>query len=252
MGVFILILSYRLAVAKHRIFLVGQKANCYSPDVSWIDRQDARHRFFYSLLVAFAVSLAVRELVRFWTLSIIAWDVFATSALIFTWLTITFTPANRLRQRAREQDLSRMLIFIFVVLAACSSLFAVGFLLHTNKAEQRPHLGTHLVISLYAVVVAWLLAHTVFALRYAHTFYGDDNDPATDTHAGGLQFPNEEKPNYMDFAYFSFVIGMTFQVSDVVITSRNMRRLVLLHGILSFGFNTVILALAINTASSLL
>jgi uncharacterized membrane protein len=220
--------------------------------VSWIQKQDARHRFFYSLLVALMIGLAMHGYVRFWTLSIIVWDVFASCALVFTWLTITFTPAERLRPRAREQDLSRLLIFIFVVVAACSSLFAVGFLLHTNKSAQQPHLGYHLALSLYAVIAAWSLAHTVFALRYAHTFYGDDRESRNHRHAGGLQFPSESNPNYVDFAYFSFVIGMTFQVSDVVVTSREMRRLVLLHGILSFGFNTVILALAVNTASSLL
>lgn len=220
--------------------------------MNWVHKQDARHRFFYSLLVAIAAGSALHAFVRFWTLSIITWDVFATTALMFTWLTITMTPTERLRPRAREQDLSRMLIFIFMVVAACCSLFAVGFLLHSNKAEHRPHLGYHLALSLYAVVTSWLLAHTVFALRYAHTFYGDDEDPQTDLHAGGLEFPNEENPNYIDFAYFSFVIGMTFQVSDVVVTSREMRQLVLLHAILAFAFNTVILALAINTASSLL
>lgn len=220
--------------------------------MDWVHKQDARHRFFYSLLFAIAVGFAVHGFVHFWTLSIITWDVFATAALIFTWLTITMTPAERLRPRAREQDLSRLLIFVFVVVAACSSLFAVGFLLHQNKGEQQRHLGLHLALSLYAVIAAWSLAHTVFALRYAHTFYGDDEDAETDRHAGGLEFPNEDTPNYVDFAYFSFVIGMTFQVSDVVVTSREMRQLVLLHGILSFGFNTVILALTINTASALL
>ena len=90
-----------------------------------------------------------------------------------------------------------------------------------------------------------------FGLRYAHTFYGDPDGPAgPQQHAGGLDFPGGRLPDYMDFAYFSFVIGMTFQVSDVQITSREFRKLVLLHGMLSFGFNTVILALTINTVST--
>ena len=108
-------------------------------------------------------------------------------------------------------------------------------------------------MSLVAVVSSWMLVHTVFGLRYAHTFYGDpDGAAGAQQHAGGLEFPECRSPNYMDFAYFSFVIGMTFQVSDVQITSREIRQLVLLHGMLSFGFNTVILALTINTVSSLL
>ena len=89
--------------------------------------------------------------------------------------------------------------------------------------------------------------HTVFGLRYAHAFYGDSDEVGQDRHAGGLEFPGERMPDYFDFAYFSFVIGMTCQVSDVQITSRRMRRLALTHSVLSFGFNTVILALAVSS-----
>jgi uncharacterized membrane protein len=144
-------------------------------------------------------------------------------------------------------------IFVFVLLAACAGLFAVGFLFFTNKNAQHPHFTLHLLMSLLAVISSWMLVHTVFGLRYAHTFYGDhDNSAKEDEYAGGLLFPGETMPNYMDFAYFSFTIGMTFQVSDVQIVSREFRQLVLLHGMLSFGFNTVILALTINTVSALL
>jgi uncharacterized membrane protein len=185
-------------------------------------------------------------------MSIGAWDVFAICALSLAWLTILTTPPQQLRRRAQEQDISRTLIFVFMVLAAGSSLFAVGFLLHSNKGEQHPsHQVVHLAFALVAVVGAWCLAHTVFGLRYAHTFYGNA-DGTGQQHAGGLDFPGGKEPDYMDFAYFSFVIGMTFQVSDVQVISRDMRQLVLLHGILSFGFNTVILALAINTAAAFL
>jgi uncharacterized membrane protein len=97
-----------------------------------------------------------------------------------------------------------------------------------------------------------MLVHTVFGLRYGHAYYGDPDGPGPISHAGGLEFPGDQEPNYVDFAYFSFVIGMTFQVSDVVITSRDFRKLVLVHGMLSFGFNTVILALALNTVSTVL
>jgi uncharacterized membrane protein len=218
---------------------------------SWIARQDARHRLLFSICVAAAVAVALHGRVRSWTLAMGTWDVFAVCVLSLAWLTIFTTPAEALRRRAQEQDLSRTLIFLFIVIAACSSLFAVVYLLHTSKGDQRPHLVLHLLMTLFAVIGAWCLAHTVFGLRYAHTYYGDADDPDRQEHAGGLDFPSEPMPNYIDFAYFSFVIGMTFQVSDVQITSREMRKLVLLHGLLSFAFNTVILALAINTVSSL-
>jgi uncharacterized membrane protein len=135
-----------------------------------------------------------------------------------------------------------------VVIVACAALFAVAFIIRHAKPEQ--HLTTHLLLALATVVLSWLLMHAVFGLRYAHNFYGDSETDAEE-HAGGLEFPGNAPPDYRDFAYFSYVIGMTCQVSDVEVSSRAMRRLVLLHGVLAFGFNTVILALTINTVSSL-
>jgi len=150
------------------------------------------------------------------------------------------------------EDVSRFAIFIFVVMAACAALFAVGFLIRTNRAELRGHLTSHLLLALGTAASSWALVHTVFSLRYAHIFYGDSDEDAGDQQAYGLDFPGEKIPDYSDFAYFSFVIGMTCQVSDVQVTSGRMRRLTMLHGILSFGFNTVILAMLINTVSGLL
>ncbi len=100
------------------------------------------------------------------------------------------------------------------------------------------------------VIFSWALVHTVYGLRYAHAFYGDSDEPGVNRHAGGLIFPGDRPPDYFDFAYFSFVVGMTCQVSDVQITSRRMRRITLFHSVLSFGFNTIILALLINIAVS--
>lgn len=221
--------------------------------VNWIARQDARHRVAISFLIAAIVWFVLRGRVQTSTQSIVTWDVFALCVLGLAWLTILTTPPEKLRARAQMQDLSHILIFIFVLAAACAGLFAVGFLFF-NKAVvmERSHFFVHLLTSLVAVICSWMLVHTVFGLRYAHTYYGDPDGPAgPKPHAGGLQFPGDREPDYMDFAYFSFTIGMTFQVSDVVITSRDFRILVLLHGMLSFGFNTVILALTLNTVSAL-
>lgn len=218
----------------------------------WISHLDARHRVGISAALSIAVFLLLRRQVRFSTELLASWDVFAGSVLLLAWLTIFTTPRERLRFRAQSQDLSRTLIFLFVIVAACAGLFAVAFLLGTNKGEANRHLTGHLGITLLAVAFSWALVHTVFGLRYAHTFYGDRNAPHDPGHAGGLQFPDEDHPDYLDFAYFSFVIGMTFQVSDVEVTSRTMRKMVLLHSALSFGFNTIILALMINTVSGFL
>ena len=89
---------------------------------------------------------------------------------------------------------------------------------------------------------------TTFTLRYAHMFYGN-NEQKPDTHAGGLEFPNDDEPDYLDFAYFSFNVGMTFQVSDVQVTSKRIRKMVLLHSLISFLFATIMIALTINLIS---
>jgi uncharacterized membrane protein len=221
--------------------------------MNWIAKQDARHRIAISLTMAVVAWFGLRGRVQTSTQSIVTWDVFALSVLVLAWLTILTTPPEKLRARAQKQDLSHILIFIFVLVAACAGLFAVGFLFFNKTVViQRSHFIGHLLITLVAVICSWSLVHTVFGLRYAHTYYGDPDGPhGPKPHAGGLEFPGDREPDYMDFAYFSFVIGMTFQVSDVVITSRDFRKLVLAHGMLSFGFNTVILALTINTVSAL-
>jgi uncharacterized membrane protein len=219
-----------------------------------IAKMDARHRIIIAVVLAIAVWFALSRNLPSSTRTIITWDTFAITTLILAWLTIVTTPPDKLRARAQKQDLSHILIFIFVLVTACAGLFSVGFLFFSKQAFQEPvHFWIHLFAALIAVICSWMLVHTVFGLRYAHTYYGDPDGPlGPKTHAAGLQFPGDREPDYVDFAYFSFVIGMTFQVSDVVITSRDFRKLALVHGMLSFGFNTVILALALNTVSTVL
>src|SRR5438270_12555768 len=217
-----------------------------------IARLDARHRLALGIVAAVAVHLSLRGQVRLSTGLIASWDTFAFLVVALDWLTILTTPHRQLRARAREQDLGRLFVFLFVVIAASAALFAVGFLIRVNKEQMHGHFTIHLLLTLLTVVLSWSVLHTVFGLRYAHAFYGDSEEMGEQRHAGGLLFPGEHDPDYFDFAYFSFVVGMTCQVSDVQINSRRMRRLTLTHSILSFAFNTVILALLINTVSSLI
>ena len=214
-----------------------------------IAKMDAHHRLLLGFVLAAIVGLSLRTH-ALWTASLATYDTFAFAILGLIWVTVTLTPQDEIRAVAQGQDVGRTVIFIFVIIAACAALFAVAFLIRSGKPEEQ-HLSIHLLLALATIVLSWLLMHAVFGLRYAHRFY-DDSAIDAEKHAGGLQFPEEDLPDYRDFAYFSFVIGMTCQVSDVDVTSREMRRLALLHGILSFGFNTVILALTINTVSSFL
>jgi len=220
--------------------------------VDLVCRPDARQRLVLGLAIGAATFVVLRGHFRFASAAIAAWNAVAAVILALDWVTILTTPQRKIRQLAQQQDLSRFLVFIFVVIAACAALFAVGFLVKAHKGQSGGHFVIHLLLTLCTVVFSWALLNTVYGLRYAHTYYGESDQAGGQQHAGGLIFPGDRPPDYFDFAYFSFVIGMTCQVSDVQITSRRMRRITLFHSVLSFGFNTMILALLINTVSGLL
>jgi len=150
------------------------------------------------------------------------------------------------------QPTGRKLIFLFVVVAACASLASVAYLLGMAKGLEGWRLASHILLALATVILSWLVLHTVFALHYAHLFYHEPQIPGSTRIARGLVFPDGEiEPDYLDFAYFSFIIGMTSQVSDVQINSRKFRHWALLHGMVAFGYNTAVLALSINIISGL-
>jgi uncharacterized membrane protein len=209
---------------------------------------EARMRCVIALMIGVAGYFGFGHFASRPTAIIAGWDSFAVSLLALLWLAILGSGIDHIRYRACTQDLSRAVIFFFTIAAACSSIFAVIFLLAAAKTTS--HLGLHATLSIVAIVASWCLVHTMFAMRYAHAYYGEGLVPKA--HAGGLEFPSDDAPDYLDFAYFSFVVGMTCQVSDVQITAKSLRTLALIHGILSFCFNTIILALTINTLSGLL
>jgi len=220
--------------------------------VDLVCRPDARQRLVLGLAAGAATFVALRGELRFASAAIAGWNAVAVVILALDWVIIWTTPQRKIRQLAQQQDLSRFLVFIFVVVTASAALLAVGFLVSVKSSQSGGHFIAHLLLTLMTVVFSWTLVHTVYGLRYAHAFYGDSDEPGVNRHAGGLIFPGDRSPDYFDFAYFSFVIGMTCQVSDVQITSRRLRRITLFHSVLSFGFNTMILALLINTVSGLL
>jgi uncharacterized membrane protein len=213
-----------------------------------IAKMDAHHRYACALLAAGITGLALRSH-PVATASLASFDTFAFVSLTLIAIAVGSTSSQQIRLVAKQQDVGRTIVSVFVIAAACAAVFAVAFLVRGGKSSSRTPFTLHLILAVTTVVLSWLLTHMVFGLRYAHNFYGDDESRAA---KHGLQFPGEAHPDYRDFTYFSFVIGMTCQVSDVQVTSRAMRRLVLLHGILSFGFNTVILAFTVNTVSGVL
>lgn len=180
---------------------------------------------------------------------ILGWDAFCLSLIVMSWILFFTTTNHELCAVVEKQDDGLKVIFMIVLVAVCFSLFGTLLLLN-SKGESTFNKVFHTIVSLSPVFLSWLLLHTTFAIRYAH-LYHDHNKLNTGSNVGGLDFPTKEEPDYLDFAYFSFVIGMTFQVSDVQVNSRVIRRFVMLHSLISFVFNTIIVALTINTIAGL-
>lgn len=219
-----------------------------------INQFDAHHRLYISLSISLVVFLAAYERFSAGTHFMITWLTYALSSLTLSWITILTSHPAEVKHDAHAQDSSRTLVFLFAVAAALASLFAIVILLKGSAENMKQDLANQIIIPFACVISSWWLVHTVFTLRYAHFYYCDmeKDDKHKKIKPGGLTFPEENEPDYLDFTYFAFVIGMTFQVSDVQITSKKIRRLAWMHGVLSFAFNTIIVALTINIISGLI
>ncbi len=213
---------------------------------------DASPRLLISIVVSGLVCLLLPYTMHLPIRVIVTWDVGALCYLTLAWNVIASASPGRIRRWVQRHDASSWVLFALAISASCASLVAVCFVLATAKGQPPITMIVHVALSLVSVVCSWFLVHTLFALRYAHSYYGDIDPSPRYLKAGGLNFPDdEENPNYWDFAYFSLTIGMTFQVSDVSISSNVLRRLAMLHALLSFAFYTVILGLSISLISNL-
>ena len=220
-------------------------------------RISARYRLLLGLglgVLAWARTPASPGHISQW---VAAWDAFAAATLLLIAAAIFTANAARIREVANDEDPSRALSFGFVLVAALASLLGVVALLSSTKDPGHPTrlmakgMPLNVALSIAAVFEAWLLVHTIFTLRYAHIFY--DNDEAAGGDTGGLEFPGQDpEPDYLDFAYFAFTIGMAAQTADVTIPGRRQRRIALLHALISFSFNTAIVALSISAIGGLL
>ncbi len=179
------------------------------------------------------------------------YDIGVMTMLVWLWTIALRSSASQTRARAAAQDPGRDAVLVLTLVAVVFGFVAAFTILGRAPSDKvAPHEATVYALGFGAVVLGWLLIHTVLSFRYAHLYYRDrDRDKESDR---GLRFPGDAEPNYADLAYFSFVIGMTFQVSDVQVTAKSVRRLVLAHGLISFAYNTAILALVVNIVSGLL
>jgi uncharacterized membrane protein len=206
----------------------------------------ARRRLFLCVAIGMAVGAALCGLATWRPIRsvLIGWDVTVMLYLALALERMVRSEAGDIRRHAAEQDEGRLAMLILTVTAGLASLAVI--VAELGAAEGRK--PGQVILAGVTILLSWAFIHTIFALHYAHEFYGED-----DAMAGGLAFPGEDQePDYWDFAYFSFVIGMTSQVSDVGVTNKQIRRTVTAHGIVSFLFNVALLALTINVAAGAL
>jgi uncharacterized membrane protein len=212
---------------------------------------DAHHRVFVGCCLAALALLISHGHVTLPTQLVLGWNTFALTSVTLAWTVICTKDPYEVRRNARLQDASATFLFVLVVSAATASLVAVGLLLGTAKGLPPAGLAAYIALAVASVFISWTLVHTIFTLRYAHLYFRDAREVERHAVSGGLIFPGECQPDYLDFAYFSFVVGMTCQVSDVQIAAPSLRRLALVHGLISFAFNTAILAMFVNIVAGL-
>jgi uncharacterized membrane protein len=201
----------------------------------------SRPRTFIALAVAVASFFLLPGSLRLVTRALVGWDIFTSFYLVLAYTMMLRCGLEHIRRSAVLQDDGRFLILMMTQLGALASIAAIVFELGASNKS-----GPGLALAVITIALSWAAVHTTFALHYAHDYYRGKKP-------GGLQFPSgdqQDHADYWDFVYFSFVIGMTAQVSDVGITDKIIRRTATVHGIISFVFNTALLALMVNIAAS--
>jgi uncharacterized membrane protein len=200
-----------------------------------------RPRTFAAIAIGVIAFFLLPGSLRLVTRLLIGWDIFIAAYLLLVYIMMFRCGLAHIRRNAILQDDGRFLILLITALGAFASIAAIVFELGGS------HRGIiDLTLATVTIALSWATVHTTFALHYAHDYYRGAKP-------GGLQFPSgdqQEHADYWDFVYFSFVIGMTAQVSDVGITDKTIRRTATVHGIISFVFNTALVALMVNIAAS--
>lgn len=179
---------------------------------------------------------------------LIGWNAGVALYLLLTHAMMRRADVAHIRHRASQQDEGAGFILALSIIATAASFVAIVVELGGAKQAPGGHSTLAAVLAMTTILVSWTFVHTMFSLHYAHEYYGERRDGKI----GGLNFPGSGNPDYWDFLYFSLVIGMTSQVSDVAITSKFVRRMATAHGVLSFFFNVSVLALTVNTLSNLI
>jgi uncharacterized membrane protein len=200
----------------------------------------ARSRLLASVALGLVTLILLPQHLRWTSRALIAWDVTVALYLVAAFATIRRAHISHIRSHAIAADDGRFAILTLTAGAALASILAI--IVELGAAGRG---SLQIALATATIALSWTMVHVIFAFHYAHDYYRP-REP------GGLKFPDEDNPDYWDFIYFSFVIGMTAQVSDVAITDRTIRRTAIAHGVVSFVFNTALLALMVNIASTAL
>lgn len=210
---------------------------------------DPLHRVCISLILTIIAFFLVRQ-THYNKLMIgtILWDVFTLSYVVLSWVVFFTSSINQMKHKASLEDGGRYFVFFIIVLSSFASMVTVTMLVTSKDTANIPQ-AVYLPVIISGILLSWIMIHTTYVFYYAHLYY--DLDDASGEIKGGLDFPDCKNPDYIDFAYFSFIIGMTFQVSDVQISSRNVRHKALAHSLLAFALNTFVVALTINLIAGL-
>jgi uncharacterized membrane protein len=204
----------------------------------------ARPRLFLSAGLGAIIGVVLPAGLSLATRLIIAWDVGVAIYLALMFQAMADCDVARIRRRAKLLDEGRI---VFLALTAGAAVASLGAIVAQLSAKETGHQPAYLALAVATIALSWTFTHGIFALHYAHEYYGEAR-----AEGGGLAFPGKDQPDYWDFVYFSVVIGMTSQVSDVAVTAKSVRRTVTAHGVLSFFFNATLLALTVNIAASAL
>jgi len=211
----------------------------------------ARPRLFICALLGVVIGVALPAHMRVATRALIAWNIAVLSYLAASAPLIAGADHNAVRRRAQYVDEGRTTILLLAVCVACASMGAIVLELGPVKSMEGWPKALHLGLTVLTVVDSWMFMHLTFAFHYAHEYYDEalgrpDKKP---DERGGLVFPGGEAPDYVDFLYYAFVIGLASQTADVSTASRGMRVLTAVHGTLSFFYNLAIIGLTVNIAS---
>lgn len=220
--------------------------------LSLLRNLDSRSRLGLSIMVGMAAFTIMPDSMHMDIQILAAWiSGVLCFLMLFVLMANSATPAKTY-YLAQGKEAQHSVTFFLVMITACTSIFAIGLMQSNNQNIPNTVFVIKVSLSLIAVVCSWFLTHTVFALHYATSYYRREPIIEAAEYAKGLDFPGEEEPDFWDFMYFSFTIGMTAQTSDVSITSLSKRKLVLGHAVVSFLFYMVIVASSVNAVSGLI